>query len=48
MVELDPSLARYCDVIVQRWQEFSGGAATVEGNGRTYDDITAEREGVAA
>jgi DNA modification methylase len=45
LVELDP---RYCDVIVQRWQEFSGGAATLDGNGRTYDDIGAEREGVAA
>jgi DNA modification methylase len=45
LVELDP---RYCDVIVQRWQEFSGGAAILDGNGRTYDDIAAEREGVAA
>jgi DNA modification methylase len=26
LVELEP---KYCDVIVQRWQEFSGGAATL-------------------
>jgi DNA modification methylase len=45
LIELDP---RYCDVIVRRWQEFSGGAATLDGDGRTYDDIAAEREAVAA
>jgi DNA modification methylase len=45
LLELDP---RYCDVIVRRWQEFSGGAATLDGDGRTYDGIAAEREAVAA
>jgi DNA modification methylase len=45
LVELDP---RYCDVIVRRWQEFSSGAATLDDDGRTYDDIAAERETVAA
>jgi hypothetical protein len=35
-------------VTVRRWQEFSGGAATLDGDGRTYDDIAAEREAVAA
>jgi DNA modification methylase len=45
LVELDP---RYCDVIIMRWQEFSGVAATLEDDGRTYDDIVAEREAVAA
>jgi DNA modification methylase len=45
LVELDP---KYCDVIVMRWQEFSGGAATLHDDGRTYDDIAAERERVAA
>jgi hypothetical protein len=34
-------------VIVRRWQEFSGGTATLDGEGRTYDDIAAEREAVA-
>jgi hypothetical protein len=33
MVELDP---RYCDVIVRRWQEFSGGTATLDGHGRSF------------
>jgi DNA modification methylase len=45
LIELDP---RYVDVIVRRWQEFSGGAATLDDDGRTYDDVTAEREAVAA
>jgi DNA modification methylase len=45
LIELDP---KYCDVIVTRWQEFSGGAATLDDGGRTYDDIAAEREAVAA
>jgi len=30
LLELDP---RYCDVIVQRWQAFSGGTATLDGDG---------------
>jgi hypothetical protein len=35
-------------VIIRRCQEFSGGAASLDGDGRTYDDIAAEREAVAA
>ena len=38
LVELDP---RYCDVIVQRWQAWAGGIASLEGNGRTYEEIAA-------
>jgi DNA modification methylase len=45
LVELDP---KYCDVIVQRWQAFSGGAATLGGDGRSYEEIAAGREVVAA
>jgi DNA modification methylase len=45
LLELDP---RYCDVIVRRWQDWTGEVATLDGNGRTYDDIAAEREGGAA
>jgi DNA modification methylase len=45
LIELDP---RYVDTIILRWQEFSGGAATLDGDGRTYDGIAAEREAVAA
>jgi DNA modification methylase len=32
LVELDP---KYCDAIVQRWQEFTGGTATLEDDGRS-------------
>jgi hypothetical protein len=45
VVELDP---KYCDVIVQRWQEFSGGAAVLDGDGRSYEEIAAGREAAAA
>jgi DNA modification methylase len=45
LVELDP---KHCDVIVMRWQEFSGGAATLDDDGGTYGEIAAEREAVAA
>jgi DNA modification methylase len=45
LVELDP---KYCDVIVQRWQAFSGGVATLDGNGLSYEEIAAGREAAAA
>ena len=45
MVELDP---KYCDVIVRRWQEFSGGTAARDGDGRCYDEIAAGRAAAAA
>jgi DNA modification methylase len=45
LIELDP---KYVDVIIQRWQEFSGSAAGLDGDGRTYDDIVAAREAVVA
>jgi len=32
-MELDP---KYCDVIVQRWQEFTGQTATLEANGKPF------------
>ncbi len=32
LVELDPG---YCDVVVKRWQEWTGNAATLDGDGRT-------------
>lgn len=40
VMELDPV---YCDVIVRRWQAFTGQAATLEGDGRTFAEIEAER-----
>ncbi|MBK8980655.1 MAG: DNA modification methylase [Planctomycetes bacterium] len=39
-MELDP---RYVDVAVRRWQTASGEAATLDGDGRTFDEIAAER-----
>ena len=33
LVELDP---KYCDVIVMRWQEFSGDTAVLDGDGRSF------------
>ncbi len=44
-LEIDP---KYADVVVQRWQEFSGNQATLEGDGRTFEQVKAERLGVAA
>jgi len=44
-VELDP---KYCDLILQRWQDFSGRRATLDGDGRTFDEIRSERLKVAA
>ena len=33
LMELDP---KYCDVIVQRWQEFTGQTATLESTGKPF------------
>jgi DNA modification methylase len=41
MIELDP---RYVDTIILRWHEFSGRAATLDGDGRSYEEIAAGRE----
>ena len=36
LIELDP---KYVDTIILRWQEFSGGAATLDGDGRSYEEM---------
>ncbi len=45
LVELDP---RYCDVIIRRWQSFTGKAAVLAadciGAGRTFAELEAERK----
>jgi DNA modification methylase len=33
----------YCDVIVKRWQDFTGKKATLESTGQTFDDAAAVR-----
>ena len=40
MMELDP---KYCDVIIKRWQDFTGQEATLEGTDQTYAQLEAER-----
>ena len=41
IMELDP---KYCDVIIKRWQDFTGQEATLEATGQTYDELKAERQ----
>ena len=40
-IELDP---KYVDVIVQRWQTLSGKTARLDGDGRTFEELTRERK----
>jgi DNA modification methylase len=40
LIELDP---KYADVIVQRWQETTGGKATLESDGRGFDQLITAR-----
>ena len=44
-IELDP---KYIDVAVARWQTLSGKKATLEGDGRTFEEIAEERRKAAA
>jgi len=41
-IELSPA---YVDVGVLRWQEYTGQKATLEGDGRTFDEVMAARGG---
>lgn len=41
LLELDP---KYVDVIVERWQQFTDQAATLDGDGRSFDEIKTGRE----
>lgn len=40
MMELDP---KYCDVIIQRWQDYTGKHARLESTGQKYDELTLDR-----
>ena len=42
LVELDPG---YCDVIVRRWQDWTGKAASLEADGEPFTRVGAERLG---
>jgi len=41
MMELDP---KYCDVIIKRWQDFTGQSATLEATGQTFAELQGERK----
>ena len=45
LVELDP---KYCDVIARRFQDWTGEQATLEGDGRAFEEVAAGHEAAAA
>ena len=45
LMEIDP---KYADCIVRRCQEYTGKKATLDGDGRSFDEIAAERRKEAA
>lgn len=45
MMELD---RKYCDVIINRWQDFTGQKAILEATGQTYEELKEERCKAAA
>jgi DNA modification methylase len=40
LIELDP---KYVDVIIRRWQEYTGAEAVLEESGETFDGTSVER-----
>lgn len=40
LIELDP---KYVDVIIRRWQEFTGKSAVLDGTEKTFDELSKER-----
>jgi DNA modification methylase len=44
LMEIDP---RYADVIVRRWQDYTGRAAQLDGDGGTFEKVKAARTSVA-
>jgi hypothetical protein len=40
LMEIDP---KYADCIVRRYQEYAGKKATLDGDGRTFEEIALER-----
>lgn len=44
VMELDP---KYVDVIIKRWQDFTGQQATLEATGQTFAELDAERTGAS-
>jgi len=40
-MELDP---KYCDVIINRWQDYTGKQAILESTSQTYQEVKDGRE----
>jgi len=40
-MELDP---KFCDVIIKRWQDFTGEKAVLQSSGKTFDELKSENE----
>jgi DNA modification methylase len=45
LIEIDP---KYAQVIIVRWQQYSGKSATLDGDGRTFEEIAQQRRKEAA
>jgi DNA modification methylase len=45
LMELEPN---YCDVIVRRWQEHAAREATLDGDGRSFQEVAGERQPATA
>src|ERR1017187_2963728 len=45
LIEIDP---KYAQVIIVRWQQYSGKCATLDGDGRTFEEIAQQRRKGAA
>jgi DNA modification methylase len=41
-IEIDPG---YCDAAIRRWERWTGEEARLDGDGRTFREIEAERAG---
>jgi DNA modification methylase len=44
-LEIDP---RYCDVIVRRWQEFTGNKAILDQANKSFEEVATERSRIVA
>lgn len=42
LIEYDPA---YCDIIITRWEKYTGKRATLEASGATFDDVADDRLG---
>ena len=45
LIELEP---KYVDTTIRRWQDYSGGEATLESDGRSFREIAGERQPATA